>query len=331
MSNLLEVKNLTKIFPIGYKKAVTAVNDISFEIREKETFGLIGESGSGKSTVGRCLLNLIRPTAGTLIYKDVDYSAFTKQQQTLIRKEMQMVFQDPHYSLNPRVNVWETVMNTLKADKTLTEAQRREMTKAALDSVYLKEAEYGKYAHQLSAGQQQRVGIARAIASRPKFIVLDEPTSSLDVSIRAEIIDLLRSLQSSVGMSYLFISHDLSTIKYLCHRVAVMYLGSIVEYGTAEDLFVRYAHPYSKALLASVMIPDPNQHRSPYRLTGEIPSSINLPKGCALASRCSEAKDICFRDTPEMKEVEPGHYVKCHFAKACSGCTGGCAVGGCVK
>ena len=320
MNNLLEVRNLTKIFPIGHKKAITAVNDISFEIMEQETFGLIGESGSGKSTVGRCLLNLIRPTSGTLIYKGIDYSAFTKQQQLLIRKEMQMVFQDPHYSLNPRVCVWDTVLNTLKVDRTLTEQRREEMAKVALDSVYIKEAEYGKFAHQLSAGQQQRVGIARAIASRPKFIVLDEPTSSLDVSIRAEIIDLLNSLQASVGMSYLFISHDLSTIKYLCHRVAVMYLGSIVEYGTAEDLFLRYSHPYSKALLASVMIPDPNQKRSFYRLSGEIPSSINLPKGCALASRCSEANEICFRENPEMKEVEPGHFVKCHFARACDRC-----------
>ena len=236
MGNLLEVKNLTKLFPVGYKKNITAINSISFEVHEGETLGLIGESGSGKSTVGRCILNLIKPTAGTLIYRGTKYSDLTRNQRREIQKEMQMVFQDPNYSLNPRVCVWDTVYNTLKVNKDFTPDQCQRMTKEALDQVYLKEADYNKYAHQLSAGQQQRVGIARAIAAHPKFIVLDEPTSSLDVSIRAEIIDLLRNLQKNMGVSYLFISHDLSTIQYICNRVAVMYLGSIVEYGTVEQL-----------------------------------------------------------------------------------------------
>ena len=322
MGNLLEVKNLTKLFPVGYKKNITAINSISFdEVHEGETLGLIGESGSGKSTVGRCILNLIKPTAGTLIYRGTKYSELTRNQRREIQKEMQMVFQDPNYSLNPRVCVWDTVYNTLKVNKDFTPEQCQRMTKEALDQVYLKEADYNKYAHQLSAGQQQRVGIARAIAAHPKFIVLDEPTSSLDVSIRAEIIDLLRNLQKNMGVSYLFISHDLSTIQYICNRVAVMYLGSIVEYGTVDQLFKNHQHPYSKALLASVMVPDPDIKRSDYKLTGEIPSSINLPKGCTLASRCMEAEKICFERNPDMVETEPGHFVKCHKAIPCVGCS----------
>ena len=321
MGNLLEVKNLTKLFPVGYKKNITAINSISFEVHEGETLGLIGESGSGKSTVGRCILNLIKPTAGTLIYRGTKYSELTRNQRREIQKEMQMVFQDPNYSLNPRVCVWDTVYNTLKVNKDFTPEQCQRMTKEALDQVYLKEADYNKYAHQLSAGQQQRVGIARAIAAHPKFIVLDEPTSSLDVSIRAEIIDLLRNLQKNMGVSYLFISHDLSTIQYICNRVAVMYLGSIVEYGTVDQLFKNHQHPYSKALLASVMVPDPDIKRSDYKLTGEIPSSINLPTGCTLASRCMEAEKICFERNPDMVETEPGHFVKCHKAIPCVGCS----------
>ena len=226
-----------------------------------------------------------------------------------------MVFQDPYYSLNPRKTIYDTVNDTLKVNKALSKEQRDEMTVHALDLVRIKTEDYNKYAHQISAGQQQRVGIARAIAANPKFVVLDEPTSSLDMSIRAEIIDLLKKLQQDVGMSYMFISHDLSTIRYLCHRVAVMYLGTIVEYGTAEQLFLRYAHPYSKALLAAVMAPDPKVERKTYKLTGEIPSAINLPKACPLASRCAEACDKCFREEAPMVEVEAGHFVKCHFAK----------------
>ena len=317
MEKLLEIKNLTKLFQVGYKKNITAINSISFDIFRGETFGLIGESGSGKSTVGRCILNLIPPTDGKIYYKGIEYTQADRSQKKQIRKEMQMVFQDPNYSLNPRVTVWDTIYNTLKVHKEYTNEQCLEMAKEALDLVRLKESDYNKYAHQLSAGQQQRVGIARAISAHPKFIVLDEPTSSLDVSIRAEIIDLLVHLQKNMDVSYLFISHDLSTIQYICHRVAVMYLGSIVEYGTVVHLFKNYSHPYSKALLASVMVPDPDIKRSNYKLTGEIPSAINLPKGCALASRCKEAEPRCFESNPQMVEIEKGHFVKCFHAKGC--------------
>ena len=317
MEKLLEIKNLTKLFQVGYKKNITAINSISFDIFRGETFGLIGESGSGKSTVGRCILNLIPPTDGKIYYKGIEYTHADRSHKKEIRKEMQMVFQDPNYSLNPRVTVWDTIYNTLKVHKEYTNEQCQKMAKEALDLVHLKESEYNKYAHQLSAGQQQRVGIARAISAHPKFIVLDEPTSSLDVSIRAEIIDLLVQLQKDMDVSYLFISHDLSTIQYICHRVAVMYLGTIVEYGTVEHLFKNYSHPYSKALLASVMVPNPDVKRSNYKLTGEIPSAINLPKGCALASRCKEAEPRCFETNPEMVEIEKGHFVKCFHAEGC--------------
>jgi len=316
MNKILEVQELRKVFHVGPKKDLVAVNDISFDILENETFGLIGESGSGKSTVGRCLLELIPPTSGRLFFNGTEYTAFDKAAKKIVHDNMQMVFQDPYYSLNPRKTIYDTVVDTLRVNKEITKEQRNQMAEHALSLVHIKSEDYGRYAHQISAGQQQRVGIARAIANNPKFVVLDEPTSSLDVSIRAEIIDLLKHLQNDVGMSYLFISHDLSTIKYLCHRVAVMYLGSIVEYGTAEQLFKNYAHPYSKALLAAVMEPDPNKKRSDFRLSGEIPSAINLPKACPLASRCSEACEKCFKEEPEMIEVESGHFVKCHFAKA---------------
>ena len=314
MDKLIIVDKLTKKFDVGNKKYLTAVNEVSFDIYEKETFGLIGESGSGKSTVGRCMLNLIPPTSGKLIYNGTNYYSFTKEQKKAIHGELQMVFQDPHYSLNPRKTIWNTVEDTLRVNKNLSKEQRKEMTKVALDRVHLLESDYDKYAHQLSAGQQQRVGIARAVASNPKFVVLDEPTSSLDVSIRAEIIDLLWDLQEEMGVSYLFISHDLSTIQYLCHRVAVMYLGSIVEYGTVEQLFNCPTHPYSLALLDSVMSIDKKRGERRYKLSGEIPSAINLPKGCPLASRCPMATDICRQEMPQMVEVEPGHFVKCHFA-----------------
>lgn len=314
MEPLIKVDRLTKKFDVGNKKCLTAVNEVSFDIYEKETFGLIGESGSGKSTVGRCMLNLIAPTSGQLIYNGTDYYKFTKEQKKAIHGEMQMVFQDPHYSLNPRKNIWNTVEDTLRVNKSLSPNIRHQMTKDALDKVRLTEGDYDKYAHQLSAGQQQRLGIARAMASHPKFVVLDEPTSSLDVSIRAEIIDLLKDLQEEMGVSYLFISHDLSTIQYLCHRVAVMYLGSVVEYGTVEQLFNKTSHPYSLALLDSVMSIDGKRGGMRYKLSGEIPSAIDLPKGCPLASRCPLAKDTCRQKMPDMTEVEKGHFVKCHFA-----------------
>lgn len=314
MGALLEVKGLRKEFAAGGRKKLTAINGIDLQICPGETFGLIGESGSGKSTVGRCVLDLLKPTDGSIHYKGEDLIHCDRHRKKKLRREMQMVFQDPYYSLNPRSTTWDTVYETLRVDKSLGQEELSERVREVLGAVYIKEEEYGKYPHQLSAGQQQRVGIARAIVSRPNFIVLDEPTSSLDVSIRAEIIGLLGELQQEMGVAYLFISHDLSTIKYLCHRVAVMYLGSIVEYGSVTQIFEGRSHPYSKALLASVMAADPKVGRSSYKLTGEIPSPIDLPPGCPLASRCPEAGEACRRREPDMIQVEKGHFVKCHKA-----------------
>ncbi|MCC8179502.1 MAG: ABC transporter ATP-binding protein [Planctomycetes bacterium] len=318
MKKLIEISGMTKLFPLGGGKAITALNHVSFDIFEGETFGLIGESGSGKSTAGRCILNLIPLTSGTLVYKGVEYSRLNHKTKKMIRSEMQMVFQDPYYSLNPRRSVWDTVEGTLLCRGGSKRTVCREMTEAAQKQVQLKEEDFGKYAHQLSAGQQQRVGIARAMAANPKFVVLDEPTSSLDVSVRAEIIDLLRHLQEKLGSTYLFISHDLSTVEHLCHRVAILYLGSIVEYGTVEQVFHRHLHPYSKALMASVMPADPDAKKNEYALSGEIPSAIDMPPGCHLAGRCPEAERRCFEECPPMIEAEPGHLVKCHHVKPCA-------------
>ena len=314
MGALLEVKGLRKEFAAGGRKKLTAINGIDLQICPGETFGLIGESGSGKSTVGRCVLDLLKPTDGKIRYKGEDLIHCDLHKKKKLRREMQMVFQDPYYSLNPRSTTWDTVYETLRVDKCIGQRELSERVREVLGSVCIKEEEYGKYPHQLSAGQQQRVGIARAIVARPNFIVLDEPTSSLDVSIRSEIIGLLGELQKEMGVAYLFISHDLSTIKYLCHRVAVMYLGSIVEYGSVPQIFEGHSHPYSKALLASVMVADPKVERSSYKLAGEIPSPIDLPPGCPLASRCPEATEVCRKKEPDMIQVEKGHFVKCHKA-----------------
>ena len=311
---LIEADRLTKIFPIkGTRHKLTAVNGVSFGINEGETFGLIGESGSGKSTVGRCLLNLIPPSSGSIRFEGMEYAGLPEKKIVALRTRMQMVFQDPYYSLNPRRTIWQTVEGAINVSGRLSAAERREMVRTALAEVCIGAEDYEKYPHQLSMGHQQRVGVARAIASRPKFIVLDEPTSSLDITVRGEIIDLLGKLQQDLGITYLFISHDLSTIQYICHQVAVMYLGLVVEMGSKDQVFHSHRHPYSKALLASVMHPDPERHRAAYKLFGEIPSPINLPRYCFLASRCPEARERCTSEPPPMVEVEQGHRVRCHF------------------
>lgn len=315
MDKVIEVKNLRKVFSIkGIKERLVAVDNVSFDINESETFGLIGESGSGKTTVGRCMLKLIPLTSGNLNFQNTEYSNLSGHQKLGILKNMQMVFQDPYYSLNPRRTVWETVDDSLNTIKKKNKTERRERIEDTLSKVYLKTESYDKYPHQLSMGEQQRLGVARAIVSQPKFIVLDEPTSSLDISVRGEIINLLVKLQKDLGITYLFISHDLSTVQYLCHRVAIMYLGQIVEIGSVDQVFKKSRHPYSVALLSSVMYPDPKIKRSDYKLTGEIPSPISLPKACYLATRCPEAEDICRNEPPEMYEIDDGHKVMCHFA-----------------
>lgn len=311
MGLLIRVEKLRKEFEVKEKHSkLIAVDDITFNIQESETYGLIGESGSGKTTVGRVLLKLIEPTSGKMMFNNVDYSSLNHGQFKNIRKQMQMVFQDPFYSLNPTRTIWDTVCSASHASG----KERQELVAEALERVQLDSRDYEKYPHQISMGQQQRVGIARAIVSKPQFIVLDEPTSSLDLTVRGEIMNLLRRLQQELHISYLFISHDLSTIQHMCHKVSIMYLGQIVESGMVDSVFNTPSHPYSQALLASVMYPDPAVKRSAYRLTGEIPSPIDLPDACYLSSRCPEACERCFREKPEPKLIDEKQYhiVSCH-------------------
>lgn len=311
MSSMIEVNGLRKEFTVkSTRSKLIAVDDVSFSIDQSQTYGLIGESGSGKTTVGRLMLKLIEPTAGTLTYNGTQYEKLSARKFKPFQKKMQMVFQDPYYSLNPKRTLWETVYSAYNEKK--DRAERNERVKVALDRVQIYKDDYDKYPHQISMGQQQRVGIARAIVSGPSFIVLDEPTSALDLTIRAEIMELLNKLQEEMNISYLFISHDLSTIQYMCKMVSIMYLGQIVESGTVDQVFNHCSHPYSIALLGSVMHTDPTVKRSAYSLSGEIPSPIDLPEACYLATRCPEAKDVCFNKRPPLIEIGKGHTVLCH-------------------
>jgi oligopeptide/dipeptide ABC transporter ATP-binding protein len=308
---LVRVEHLVKRFPIqGSDAVVSAVSDVSFAIGRGETLGLVGESGSGKTTVGRCLLKLTPPTAGTIFFRGEDITHLPEKAFLPYRRAMQMVFQEPHYSLNPRYTAFDTVAEPL----ILSGVPRRDLRARVIDllrHVRLDVRQLEAYPHQMSNGEQQRVAVARAIATNPELIVLDEPTSMLDLSVRAEIIDLLIALQEEFGLSYLFISHDLTTVEYICHRVAVMYLSEIVEFGTVEQVFGSPQHPYSRALLSSALPADPRARRSSYILEGEIPSPVNLPTGCHLASRCPEATATC-RTTPQALEtLADGRLARC--------------------
>lgn len=312
MSPLIEAKGLRKEFILKDRRRskLIAVDDVALSINQSQTYGLIGESGSGKTTVGRVLLKLLPPTAGELKYDGTNYEKLKGRSFKPIQKKMQMVFQDPYYSLNPNRTLWDTVSSACGEKRNRNE--RADLVKHALDRVQVGKGDYEKYPHQISMGQQQRVGIARAIVSSPNFIVLDEPTSSLDLTIRGEIMSLLVNLQEELNISYLFISHDLSTIQHMCHMVSIMYLGQIVESGTVDQVFNNPGHPYSVALLASVMHPDPDIKRSSYFLKGEIPSPIDLPESCYLANRCPEATEICHNQSPPIKEIAKNHTVRCH-------------------
>ena len=276
---LLEVFNLVKNFPAGHRKSVKAVNDVSFHIDRGETLALVGESGSGKTTVGRCILRLIEPTAGQITFAGAQVDTMSADQLRALRPRVQMVFQEPYDSLNPRMRIRRIVEEPILLGGTMTPAQRHDRVAEVLEMVRLGTAAMDKYPHQFSAGEQQRIGIARAIATQPELVVLDEPTSALDVSVRAEILDLLTDLQEDLALSYLLISHDLTAVRRVCHRVAIMYLGKIVERGDAEALFEQPLHPYSRALLSSVLYPDPGEQLSRFLLSGEIPSPIDLPRG----------------------------------------------------
>jgi peptide/nickel transport system ATP-binding protein len=323
--SLLAVEGLVKHFPLGgpgawldrvrglAPKAVRAVDGVSFAVEPGETLGLVGESGCGKSTVARLILRLVEPTGGRVRFGDADLTALAGEPLRHRRRDLQMVFQDPTASLNPRLSVRRTVEEPLRRHGTLRVAERRERAAQVLARVGLGRELLDRYPHELSGGQRQRVNIARAIATEPRFVVLDEPTSALDVSLRARAILLLAELRATLGMSYLFISHDLATVKYLASRVAVMYLGTIVEEAPTAELFQHPRHPYTKALLSAVPVPDPTVRRERVALKGEVPSPIDIPAGCRLRGRCPLAQAVC-AEPVTLREVAPRHRVACHLA-----------------
>ncbi len=324
---LLEVSNLVKHFPMGRRQTVKAINDVSFHIDRGETLALVGESGSGKTTVGRCILRLIEPTEGRITFAGAQVDTMSANQLRALRPRVQMVFQEPYDSLNPRMRIRKIVEEPILLGGDMTPTQRHDRVAEVLEMVRLGADSMDKYPHQFSAGEQQRIGIARAISTEPELVVLDEPTSALDVSVRAEILDLLTDLQEDLALSYLLISHDLTAVRRVCHRVAIMYLGKIVERGNADELFEQPLHPYSRALLSSVLYPDPSEQLSRFLLSGEIPSPIDLPPGCHLHGRCPWAVDTCNDAYPDAEELLPGRHVACFRAREMNALNGGTAAG----
>jgi oligopeptide transport system ATP-binding protein len=320
---LLRVDNLVKHFPIMrgiFQKqvgAVRAVDGISFEVKRGETLGLVGESGCGKSTTGRAVLQLYRPTSGSVYYDGVDLTKVKGEELRKMRRKMQMIFQDPYASLNPRMTVGEIIREPLIVHNISTETEGNERVKELLELVRLNPSFATRYPHEFSGGQRQRIGIARALALQPSFIVCDEPISALDVSIQAQVVNLLEELQEKFGLTYLFIAHDLSVVRHISDRVAVMYLGVVVEMTTRNELYRNPLHPYSQALLSAVPIPDPVKEATRKRtiLVGDVPSPVNPPSGCRFRTRCPIAESICAEKRPEFREVKPGHFAACFFAE----------------
>ena len=319
MQPLIEVTDLKKHFPI--RKGilgrtvgnVLAVDGVSFSINEGETLGLVGESGCGKTTVGRTVLRLIEPTSGEIKIRGQEIGSLTKSELRPLRRQMQIVFQDPFSSLNPRIRVGKIVGEPLKVHGVGDKAEREERVAQLFKKVGLRPEQINNYPHQFSGGQRQRVSIARALALDPGFIVADEPVSALDVSIQAQVINLLMDLQRELRLSYLFVSHNLAVVEHISHRVAVMYLGRIVEYADKASLFANPLHPYTEALLAAVPLPDPSLSRTKHRVTGDVPSPINPPTGCHFHPRCPIAEARCKVERPFLREIAPGHQISCHL------------------
>lgn len=313
---LLKVEGLCKYFHISASETLKAVDNVSFEVYKQEVVGVVGESGCGKSTLGRCLLRLYEPTKGSVYYDNQDISQIkTKAQKRIFCKNVQMIFQNPYASLNPRMTVKEIVGEGIKVHQKLSTKELDEIVIKLLGKVGMNKDHMSRFSHEFSGGQKQRIGIARALAVVPKLIVCDEPISALDVSIQAQVINMLKKLKDEMELTYLFIAHDLSVVKYISDRVIVMYLGMIVEIGETEELYEHPYHPYTQAMLSAIPVADPKKSREQESITisGEVPSPINPPDCCRFVDRCPKAKDLCRSKIPDLKEINNGHKVACHF------------------
>ncbi len=317
---LVEVKNLKKYFPIKSgllsrtKNYLKAVDGVDLKIYKGETIGIVGESGCGKSTTGRLILKLLEATEGEVYFEGKEITNLDRNELKNMRKDFQMVFQDPYACLNPRLSIKSIIEEPLKTHK-YSPAERKKKVEELLDKVGIPKSYLDRYPHEFSGGQRQRIGIARALALNPKFIVADEPVAALDVSIQAQILNLMSDLQEEFNLTYLFIAHDLSVVQYISDRIGVMYLGSMVELSESQELFDYTIHPYTRALLSAIPIPDPEINKRQIDLEGEIPSPINPPKGCRFHTRCPYVEDICKKERPKFREVKKEHYVACHLAE----------------
>ena len=320
--DLIKVQGLKKYFPVraGVMQRVVAhvqaVDDVSFSIKQGETLGMVGESGCGKTTVGRTMLRLIEPTAGSVIYNDQDVFQLKNRDLKAIRRDLQIIFQDPYASLDPRVPIGESVMEGLHIHNVGTPKERVDIMMETLKKVGLETYHARRFPHEFSGGQRQRIGIARALALRPKFIVCDEPVSALDVSIQSQVLNILKDLQKEFGLTYLFIAHNLSVVEHISDRVAVMYLGKMVELADRDELYRRQLHPYTQALMSAIPVADPKLKRKRLILKGDVPSPLNPPSGCRFHPRCPIAQQICAEKEPEFRELKPGHFAACHFAES---------------
>jgi oligopeptide transport system ATP-binding protein len=311
-NELVKVRNLVKYFPVeNSDDVVRAVDDVSFDILAGETLGLVGESGCGKSTVGRCLLRLYEPTSGEVSFEGNNIIGLPNKEMQKLRREMQIIFQDPYASLNPRLNILSIVSEPLKIHGIGNKTERKERVADLLKKVGLDPNYMYRYPHEFSGGQRQRLGIARALALNPKLIICDEPVSALDVSVQAQVVNLLQDLQAEFGLTYLFISHGLAVVEHISQRVAVMYLGKIVEIAEAKELYELPLHPYTKALLSAIPVPDPKQKRERIVLQGDVPTPINPPSGCRFRTRCPIAIPQCAEIVPELREITTGHLAAC--------------------